>query len=727
VTVLKRLAALSFLILFAGIGLLAFWALWPVAARFDVAPILEAASAYDVEILRDEYGVPHVYGERDADVAYGLGFAQAEDDFPTLQKVLLATRGELARVQGMDAAPMDYMVKLLGFWEDVDARYETDLSPQARAVAEAYATGVNHYAALHRVQVLPGVVPVTGKDIVAGFAFKTPLFYGLDRVLLELFEDDRARSLALAPTEEAFRLVPGLRPPLGSNAVAVAPSRSADGATRLLVNSHQPYEGPVAWYEVRLHSEEGWDVAGGVFPGSPVMLHGHNRRLGWASTVNRPDLADVYVLKTDPEDPDRYRFGDGWRDLETEQVEIEVRIFGRFTWTVKREVARSVHGPVLKRPHGTYALRYAGMGEIRQLDQYLRMNKATSFSEWRDAMAMQALSSINFVYADAGGRIAYFYNARFPRRVPGWSWDRYLPGDRPELVWDATWPFESVPQVIDPPSGLVMNANSTPFRATVGEGNPDPADFPEAHGIERRMTNRALRALALYGGDTSITREEFHAYKYDKRYAEGSHARRLVAEVLAADLPPDMDAAREVLARWRFTAEEDDPSAALAILTLSPVVVAELRGEEPPDLLESFREAAATLMEHHGRLDPPWAKVNRFRRGMIDAPVGGGPDVLRAIESLELDDDGTYTARSGDCFIMFVEWGTDGSLRSDSVHQFGSATLEPTSPHFADQVPLFLAEETKPVHWGEAELRDHLSRAYRPGESPTRTAGKSAR
>lgn len=713
--ILKRIAALSFLLLFVGLGLLAFWALWPVAARFEAEPLLEAAAAYEARILRDTYGVPHVYGERDVDVAYGLAYAHAEDDFLTIQKVMLATRGELARLEGKEAAPIDYMVQLLGFWEDVEAGYARELSPEARALAEAYAAGINHYAALHRQATLPGLIPATGKDVVAGFAFKMPLFYGFDRALLELFEDERQRALALAPTEQAFRLVPGLRPPLGSNAVAVAPGRSADGATRLLVNSHQPYTGPVAWYEVRLHSEEGWDVAGGVFPGSPVMLHGHNRQLGWASTVNRPDLVDVYVLETDPENPDRYRFGEGWRELETREVELEVRILGRLTWTVTREVARSVHGPVVRTPHGTYALRYAGMGEIRHLDQYLRMNKARDFAAWREAMAMQAIPSLNFVYADRAGHVASFYNALFPRREPGWDWQAYLPGDRPDLVWQESWPFEALPQVVDPPSGFVVSSNHTPFRTTRGEGNPDPAAFPARLGIESRMTNRARRALQLYGGDPSITREEFRAYKYDKRYAEGSRVRELVEELLAADLPEDLEAARQVLARWRFTAEVDDPSAALAILTLSPVVLAERNGEPPPDLVESLRQAVETLERHHGRLDPPWGEVNRFRRGHLDRPVGGGPDVLRAIESFELEDDGTYSARSGDSFILFVEWGADGSLRSESVHQFGSATLDPTSPHFADQVPLFLAEETKRVWWEEAALRPHVTRAYRPG------------
>src|SRR5215510_15921804 len=143
----------------------------------------------------------------------------------------------------------------------------------------------------------------------------------------------------------------------GSNAIAVAPSRSADHATRLLVNSHQPYTGPVAWYEARLHSETGWDVAGGVFPGSPVMIHGTNRRLGWASTVNSPDLVDLYRLEIDPDEPNRYRLDGGWRELEVRETAIRVRLLGRLRWTVHRELLRSEHGPVLRQPPGTFAVR----------------------------------------------------------------------------------------------------------------------------------------------------------------------------------------------------------------------------------------------------------------------------------------------------------------------------------------------------------------------------------
>jgi penicillin amidase/acyl-homoserine-lactone acylase len=706
---LARLVAGLFLLLFAALGGTALWALWPERAAFDAAPLLAAAERYEVRILRDRFGVPHVYGKTDPDVAYGLAFAHSEDDFDTIQRVVLASRGRLASVEGVDAAPADFLFHWFGVPEAME-RYEQDVSPEARAVAEAYADGVNHYAALHPEAVLPGVIPASGRDVVAGFTFRTPFFYGLERAVRPLFDEEQAPSLA------AWWRAPEYA--LGSNAVAVAPSRSADGATRLLVNSHQPYTGPVAWYEVRLHSETGWDVTGGVFPGSPVMLHGTNRTLGWASTVNTPDLADVYRLEVDPADPDRYRLDGEWQTLEKREVELTVKLFGRLRWTVRRELLRSAHGPAIRQPHGTYALRFAGMGELRYLDQYLRLNHAASFAEWQDAMRMQAIPSVNFVYADRGGNIAYFYNARFPKRVPGLDWSGVLPGDRSDLIWRETLPFDAVPRVVNPSAGFVANANHTPFRSAAPEDAPDPARFPPELGIESRVTNRALRALELFGGDESITREEFRAYKFDKRYAEGSEAKRIVAEALAEDAmgDPELVAGQRVLRSWRGTAEADDPGAALAILTATPVVIAQLEGKPPPSVGGSFRAAVRTLRRHHGRLDPPWGEVNRFRRGALDLPASGGPDVLRALEDFALEDDGTYTVRSGDSLVMFVEWDRTGRQRVETIHQFGSATLDDRSPHHADQTPLFLREETKTVPLDEAELRAQVERDYRPGE-----------
>jgi acyl-homoserine lactone acylase PvdQ len=350
-------------------------ALWP-RRRIDPAALLPKRQ-YDVRILRDTWGVPHVFGRTDPDVAYGLAWAHAEDDFQTIQGALLAARGRLATVLGRAGAPNDYMVQLLRVPDVVDAGYERDLRPETRALCEAYAEGINHYAALHPDEAMPDLYPARGRDLIAGFVHKTPLFFGLDRVLRGLLEPAPSPGPPVTPT--------------GSNTFAVAPRRSADGFTRLAINSHQPWAGPVAWYEAHLHSETGWDAVGGLFPGVPLILHGHNRNLGWAHTVNKPDLIDVYALEMNPAHPTQYKLDGAWRELEVRTAAIQVKVLGPLSWTAHREVLWSVYGPVVRGPRGVFAIRIAGYGDVRHIGQWYRMNKASRFDEWLDAMRMNAL------------------------------------------------------------------------------------------------------------------------------------------------------------------------------------------------------------------------------------------------------------------------------------------------------------------------------------------------
>jgi penicillin amidase/acyl-homoserine-lactone acylase len=697
------------------------------AAAFLPAPPLpprlydlrEAGQAHDVRVLRDEFGVPHVYGKTDADVAYGLAFAHAEDDFATLQGSLLAGRGKLASVYGKDAAPNDYLVSLLRVQDFVDAGYEKDLSPETRALCEAYAAGLNRYAALHPAAALPGLFPARGKDVVAGFVHKLPLFFGLERALTELMGETRRRGVSRKGEAAVARatVAPLADPPFGSNAFAVAPTRSADGFTRLSINSHQPWSGPVAWYEARLRSEEGWDVAGGLFPGTPLVLLGHNRELGWAHTVNEPDLVDVYVLETNPADPNQYRFDGEWRNLEVREAAIDVKLWRGLHTTVRRETLWSVHGPVLRRPHGTYALRFANLGDIRMVEQWYRMNKAKSQEEWRAAFRLGALPMFNTVYADRAGNVAYIYNARLPRRAAGYDWSAYLPGDTSETLWSDYLPWDELPQVSNPPSGVVFNANSTPFEATLGEGNPDPDRYPPSLGIERHLTNRALRLQELLGADSAISREDVDRIKMDAAYSRRSSLAKRLATLLAGPPPlsPVLQEALQAVGRWDLRADASDPHAALAILTLRP----RFDNRPPPvdrsDLLTALEHAADRLETTFGRTDVPWGEVLRLRRGRLDLPLAGGPDALRAVYSRPAAD-GRLEGFAGDCFVMHVEWDPAGTVRSRSIHQFGSATLDPHSPHFADQAPLFARQEWKPVRLEEADLRAHLVREYRPGQ-----------
>lgn len=706
-------------------------------APFDGRAYLKAGETYDVRILRDTYGVPHVYGKTDADVAFGLAYAHAEDDFKTIQQSLMTTRGRLALVdnqtprlmnaltsaaglgawfeaKGSDPAVTDYLVQLLKVRQRIDGQYEDQLarggiSQGAHSVLSAYAQGVNLYAAEHPAQVLPGFRAVDAEDIAAGFAFFTPLFFGLERHIRDLFEPTRQYELS---TGEGG----------GSNAMAVAPSRSADGFTRLLINSHQPYTGPLAWYEVRVKSEEGWDLAGGVFPGSPFIVHGFGPHFGWANTVNTPDLTDVYVLTVNPENPNQYKFDGKWLDFERSEAEIQLRLLGPIAIRVTREVLWSVHGPVIQRPHGTYAVRYATMDRVDQAQGYYALNKADGMATFIQALGQQQIPSVNYIIADENGRIAFVYNATFPKRDPAFDWQKYLPGDTSRTLWSDYLPFDgTVPSVVDPKSGFVYNANNTPFAATAIEENLKAENFSPTLGIETRETNRCLRLAELLSADTSITREEFRAIKFDKIYSKRSALAKLIPEVTAIDFSADAEAAllakaQEILRGYDMSTDAGNRGTALAVMTGLPVVAPTFAGKPPGDAAASLRKAAQTLMKHYGRLDPAWGEVNRFRRGAIDAPANGGPDVLHDFEAtLEPGADGRFEATKGDTLVYFVEWDRQGKVSAQSIHQFGSATLDAASPHYADQAPMFLREEMKPVWLDEAELRKHLEREYRPG------------
>ncbi|MFP3942569.1 MAG: acylase [Alphaproteobacteria bacterium] len=716
---IRRIAVLfvpMLLLALAGAGA---WLWSPLPDHPDTEPLLEKARSYSAEIIRDKWGIPHIYGARDVDVAFGLAYAHAEDDFQTMQTVAAATRGRLARYQGADAAPADYLVHLLGVWETVETRYDTDLSPEARAFAQAYADGMNLYAAEHPDDTWKGLLPFTGKDVVAGFVFKTPFFYKLDKQIMELLTGEGKREIALSPDEKghAFHLRMRSLAATGSNAIAVAPGRSADGKTRLVINSHQPYDGPVAWYEAHLKSDEGLEMYGGTFPAAPVILHGFNRDLGWANTVNKPDLADFYVLERNPDDPMQYRLDGKWVEFERKTVEIPVRLFGPFVWRAKRALLISEHGPVLETDRGTYALRFAGMNEIRHLEQYLALNRARSFEDWMAAMRLQALPNINYIYADKTGRIAFVHNGQYPDRKPGWDWSKDLPGTRSDLIWRGYLPFEKVPRLVDPQSGLLFNANNTPFSATDGPDNLGPEGFPDTMGLETHQTNRSLRLMELSPEFPRIGPEELRRIKFDKAYSDRSTAASVIAEVLAHDWSeePELARAAEHLRAWDLGTEKSNRHAALGVLTTLRHVTERITGADPGKPEANFRAAVRWLKKHHGRLDPEWGEVNRIVRGETDLAIGGGPDILRAVYPAEIGEDGILHATAGDTWLAFVAWDEAGGVSAEAIHQYGSATLDETSPHYADQTPLFVEEQLRPVSLDREEILDGATRRYRVG------------
>jgi penicillin amidase/acyl-homoserine-lactone acylase len=701
------------IVAFVVLALVAFFSFfWAHEARliyFDARPALTAAAKYDATIVRDRYGVPHISGRRDADAAFGLAYAHAEDDFATIQRALLAARGRLATVDGVRAAENDYFVQLLGVWDAIAAHYQTDLSPETRALLDGYAAGLNLYAAQHQGDVLPGFAPAKAQDVVALFMLRLPYSYGLDNQLRALIAGSASKVAGDLSRERALT-------------VAVAPARSANGATRLLINPQGPFAGPLSWYEARVSSGEGWDMAGGLIPGSPVMLAGAGPDSGWGISANRPDLLDIYKLEDNPNDRFFYRFDNEWLRLSTKEARVVARLWGPIRITFRREVLRSVYGPVVRTASGLYAVRYAGQSDVRAVEAFFRLAKARDFESFSNVLAAGGIPSLSFVYADTTGRIAEIYNAAFPDRPEGYDWTHAVLGNTSATLWTNYLPPSATPRIIGPASGFVIAANATPFRATADPFNPKPEAFSPSQGIEAGLNNRARRASALFTADRAITAEEFRTYKFDACYAPDSDFAVLVKEIAQHNYAGDplLEEAGEILRRYDLCTDKTNRGAALAVLTVIPLLRASAAGLPRPDTVEALRRSANRLLSEFARLDPPWGTVNRLRRATVDLPLNGAPDTLRSIELQQrLRGDGTSAAEGGDSLALISSWGKDGRWQVESVVPFGASHVLGAA-HSTDQAQLFADGKLKRLPLTSAELMAQATRIERPGRPTTR-------
>ena len=649
------------------------------------------AHAFEATIERDALGVPHIYGETNADMAFGLAYAQAEDGWEILEESLPYYRGQAAQFFGKDAAATDYLVKWLGFWQVIERDYDALLKPDTKEYLKAFAEGFNAFAEANPERVSLDVLPVTPEDVIAAHMLRHPLFYGFEKSISAIRAESRQFEVSEPP------ILPNTAITLGSNATAVAPSRSRDGSTLLMINSHQPLTGPVSWYEVHLRSGEGINVMGGLFIGAPALGVGFSEHHGWGATVNQPDLVDVFVLDIDPENENRYRLDGEWRELEAFNIPIKVLLWGWLPWTVNEVGYRSAHGPVMKTDHGTYAVRYAGMDEIRQVEQWLAMSAAQSFDEWKAAIALQHIASFNFVYANAEGTIHFIHNAMMPRRAPGWRWDQYLPGDRSDLIWSDYLSTDELPSVTNPVSGYVHSANQSPFQVSSAGSNPDISDYPMESGWPTRMTNRAVRGLELLEANRAISAADFHDLKHDNAYSPRYRGYRYL-ESVAALSPENAEEAEaiQLIRDWDLHTDRQNRGAALGVCILLEEWQAERKSAPPPAPRIALNTCADSIKDVSGRLDPEWGAVQKHGRDGRMWPVSGGPDTLRAMYAERLEeDDPHFTVTAGDGLYYLIEWKADGTQQVFGTHQYGSHMTDSASPHYLDQAETFSLEITR--------------------------------
>jgi len=662
----------------------------------------------NITIARDTFGVPHIFAPTDAEAAYGLAWAHAEDDFKHIQHNLLAAKGRLGEVLGKEGVLFDFALKFLGIDTLVEQRYKADLSEPFRKVIDGYVQGINAYAAAHPHEVLiKNALPFTGHDVIKGYVLSLSLMSGVG-MTLKAIKENRFEEF-FAPNDQ------------GSNAMAIAPTRTEDGKTWLLINSHQPIEGRFAWYEAHINSEEGWNIIGGLFPGGVTIFVGANEHLGWAHTTNYHNFGDVYKMQTKPGNRKYYKYEGVWKKFGSRKLSLKVKLAG-LKIGVKKKVLDSEYGPVFKTKHGWYAIRFPAYHDIRSAEQWYRMNKAQNFEEFESALKMQAVPLFNVVYGDRNGNILMHSGGKLPYRNPKLNWKLPINGTSSAYKWTELVPYEKMPTVLNPECGYVYNANQTPLQASGESCNWDG----KLIGLQLFMYNRGERYKELLEAHTGpFTWNDFLRIKFDKFYTQkGCYADRFKAAYeLDETKYPDIADAVKKLKSWNLSGEVNNKDAALAMVfhdilmkkNNGPFALLMIRNQKisEAEAVDALRKAKQFLRKHHGSLDIPLGQVQRHIRGNVNIPASGLREVSRAADAKLYDKKrGLYRIISGDGYIQLVKFGGEYP-EIWSVNAYG-ASSKPNSPHFTDQMEMFQREEFKPMTFDKNLILLNAESKYAP-------------
>jgi acyl-homoserine-lactone acylase len=664
-------------------------------AQFDVSKI---------DIVRDKWGVPHIFANTDAEVAYGLAYAHAEDDFETIQTSFLAGKTMLGRLKGKDGAPIDYVVHLLRIPELVNAKYETDISPEYKKVLEGYCAGFNAYAKNHPKDVLvKQLLPLTPKDMLCYSVLQLCVSSGADEALKSIFGGTVAA---------LNNLTPG-----GSNAFAFNSKMTADGQVYLDINSHQPWEGPVSWYEAHLCSNEGWNIIGALFPGAPSILHGCNEYLGWAHTVNNPDKLDIYQLETNPKNKLQYKFDGAWQQLEQFKVHLNVKIAG-IVIGLNKDAYWCKYGPAVITKKGVFAIRTPAMFDIRGLEEWYMLNKAQNFTQFRHVLDMGAIPGYNIVYADRYDTLYYLSNGKIPMRDKAFNWKTTLPGNTSKTLWTDIHPISDLPQVLQPAAGYVFNTNNTPFDATAAPYNFPLQGYDETMGYEKFENNRSLRFNELVKQYSKIGYDDFKRIKYDlqlpAKLAYTVNTDTLF--LLNPQLHPEVADVVKLLQQWNRKADVNSTGATLFAVIYYYVVNELQNGKQYSTIstvkaTELFKYARNYLLQNFKKTNVPLGDYQKLVRGNKTLPLQGIPDVIAAIYSVPYKN-GTVRAAQGESYIELVRFTKDGP-QIESVNCYG-ASNNPGSPHYADQADMFTQQKTKHMTLDKAEVYKTAEKIYHP-------------
>ncbi|MEQ9403467.1 MAG: penicillin acylase family protein [Cyclobacteriaceae bacterium] len=656
-----------------------------------------------IEIMRDDYGVPHIYAPTDAQVSYGLAWAHAEDDFKTIQETMMAAKQLMGRYLGKDGAPIDYVVGLMRC-EDIVEEHFDEVDPAFLKIVEGYAAGLNAYAKHHPKEVLHRkAFPISVKEIFRAYVLQLAVQDGADGVIKRLFDN---------------RFPPADFSGKGSNAFAISRKKTTSDEVFLAINSHQPLEGPAAWYEAHLVSDEGWNMMGGLFPGGPVVFHGTNENLGWAHTVNYIDKVDIFQLEMNPNDKYKYKFDNDWLELERRKVKLKVKIFLGLKIGVKKEALYSIHGPVIKNDTGHFAFKMAVFDEIRAVEQWYKMNKASNLKEFKEALKMTAIPSFNIVYADREDNLFYVGNGKIPFRNPNYNWWKTLPGNTSATLTTDYHPFSDLPQLTNPASGYLFNTNNSAFSATGKEDNNKVEDYDSTMGYQEFENNRSYRFMQLIDKYNKLSWKDFLDIKYDSGFPDSLVYSVNLNPIFDPEIVLEDSAAvvLDIIRSWDRMAESDRIGPAHVFLTYIHLRwnkdVSDKKDIGAKELEPSLKYAYRYLMKYFGTLNVTLGQYQKLVRGEKALPLRGLPDVISAMSSANYKD-GMIKGRLGESYIMMVRYPKDGLPIIETVNVYG-ASNKPGSPHYDDQMELFVNKQLRPMTLDIEQVRKNAKRIYNP-------------
>lgn len=693
-----------------------------------------------VTIARDEWGVPHVSGRTDADAVFGLIYAQAEDDFSRIETNYLRALGRLAEVEGEAALFEDLRTRLFVEPDSLRARYER--SPGwLRALLVAWADGLNYY--LHTTpEADPRAIRRFEPWMALAFS-EGSITNDVQRVSpddVEAFYGSRPAAPATSPGGG----LPGDHD--GSNAIAIAPERTAAGRALLLINPHTSF---FFRTEVHISSDDGLNAYGAATWGQFFIFQGFNERLGWAHTTSGADAVDEYLeTVTERGGHLTYRYGDDERPLTTSTITLQYRANDGTLAERSFVTYRTHRGPIIRAEGGRWvsvALMDRPVAALQQA--FLRM-KAQDRAAFSDALALQANATNNTVYADADGTIALTLPTFIPRRDDRFDFGRPVDGSDPATDWRGVHAPGDAPSVLDPASGWVQNTNNGPYSAA-GASSPRPEDFPRYMDMFGENP-RGIHAVGLLEGGAPFTMASLRDIAYDPY--QPAFERVLPPFLEAYDAAPASHPLKgplagpiDTLRMWDYRWGTASVSMTLALdwtnevwdrvydRLSSSAQFNELEGIDamvdaatPDEVLSSLQAVTDRLEASFGTWVVPWGEVNRLQRPGPDgaysdeAPsvaVGFGEAWTGSLAVFHVDlDSGTRLryGEHGNTFVAVVEFGD--RVRAWAVRPGGQSS-EPGSPHYDDQSARYATGDLREVHFHRPDVLRNTVKTYRPGRA----------